>query len=221
MIKRHWKGRKPDAIVVEGPKAGGHLGFKYSDIEKPEHQLEEIFSYVKDYAVKNGDIPVIVAGGIMPEDTPFWLNEQGADAIQFGTIFAATKESGAKEKFKKALLGCKKEDIVVVDPKDYPPGSPCGLPFRIIKGSPAFISGQKEAPVCDKGYVLHKDKISGIYSICAAKDDPENNFCICNVLINAAQNGTPYQLWTVGTNAYRVNDIVSAVERMKEIKKHL
>ena len=221
LIKRHWKGRRPDAIVVEGPKAGGHLGVKYSDIEKTESELENIFPLVKDYAAKNGDIPVIVAGGIMPEDMQFWLDKQGADGVQFGTIFAATIESGAREKFKENLINCKKEDIVVVDPRGYPPGSPCGLPFRIIKGSPAFISGQKKAPVCDKGYVLHKDKTSGIYSVCAAKNDPENNFCICNVLINAAQNGTPDQLWTVGANAYRVKDIVSAVERMNEIKKHL
>ncbi len=221
LIKRHWKGRMPDAIVVEGPKAGGHLGFKYIDIQKQEHQLENIFPAVKEFADKNGDIPVIVAGGLVPEDMPFWLNERGADAVQFGTLFAATDESGANKKFKAAITSCKKDDIIVVDPKHEPPGSPCGLPFRIIKDSPMYLDTSANAPVCDKGYVLRKESVSGKYMICAAKDEPERNFCICNGLINAGFDDNKQQLWTVGEKAYLLNEIVSVRTRMDEINRYL
>ena len=102
---------------------------------KEEFRLENIFGPVKDFAQKHGDFPVIVAGGIYyHEDIVRWVNEIGADGIQMGTRFAATHESGASEDFKQAIINCREEDIIVPNK----PGSPCGLPFRIIKTSPGY-----------------------------------------------------------------------------------
>src|SRR3989338_4618885 len=95
--------RMPDAVILEGPLAGGHLGFKAEDVPKPEFRLEELFGPVKDAAQKNGNFPVIVAGGIYSrEDIVRWVN-LGADGVQIGTRFAATHESGASDEFKCAI----------------------------------------------------------------------------------------------------------------------
>ena len=106
-----------------------------ADLKKEEFRLENIFGPVKEFAQKHGDFPVIVAGGIYyHEDIVRWVNEIGADGVQMGTRFAATHESGASADFKQAIIDCREEDIIVAKK----PGSPCGLPFRIIKTSPGY-----------------------------------------------------------------------------------
>ncbi|MGB7957941.1 MAG: nitronate monooxygenase, partial [Minisyncoccia bacterium] len=111
LICRRWSrsGRMPDAVVLEGPLAGGHLGFKTEEVTRPEFQLEAIFGPVKEVAQKNGDFPVIVAGGIYTrEDIVRWVRA-GADGVQIGTRFAATHESGASQEFKNAIVAARAE----------------------------------------------------------------------------------------------------------------
>ncbi len=159
LICKRWQrtSRMPDAVVVEGPKAGGHLGFKPEDIPKPEFQLEKIFGPVKEVALKYGNFPVIVAGGIYNrEDIVYWVDVMGADGVQLGTRFAATEESGASEDFKRAILTAKEEDLVVATN----PGSPAGMPFRVIGFSPGYQQAlaQSRKPLCDQQYLLHPGK---------------------------------------------------------------
>jgi nitronate monooxygenase len=218
IIYRRWKeryDRRPDAVVVEGPMAGGHLGFSFSDVDKESFRLENIFQPIKKFAQAHGDFPVIVAGGIYyREDIVRWVNDLGADGVQMGTRFAATHESQASDEFKQAIINCREGDIIV--PKN--PGSPCGLPFRLIKTSPGYQDALKKnnRPKCTRGYVLRKDK-EGNFTVCSAKDSGDD-FCICNVLLSAhglkAEAGPIY---TIGQRGYLVDRILSVDELMDEL----
>lgn len=219
IILEKWEryGYRPDAVIVEGPKAGGHLGFKYEDLEKEECQLKNIFLPIKDLADKY-DIPVIVAGGLYYHEDLAMFAKIGADGFQLGTRFLATHESGSNFVFRGALIDCEVDDIVVADPKWNPPGSPCGLPFRIIKSSPMFIKSKLRAPCCNRGYLLQKDE-SGKYTLCGAKNDNEKYFCICNGL--GAPCGVYFDelpVWTVGANGYKIKKILPVKELMLRLK---
>lgn len=210
--ERHHK-RRPDAVVLEGPLAGGHLGFKYGDIGKTEFSLENLFPEVKEYAMAHGDFPVIVAGGIDSyEKVRFW-REQGADGTQHGTLFLATDKSGATQEFKDALVSCKEDDIIVVDGDLNPSGSPCLMSFRILRNSPMFQHGRGEKPVCKKGYVLQMDR-DGKPIPCMAMKYPDKYFCICDGLFAACGYESGPGLWTVGALAWRINKIRTVKEVM-------
>jgi len=210
--------RKIDAVVLEGPLAGGHLGFKINEITNESNKLENLFDPVKDFAQQNGNFPVIVAGGIYTHtDIINWIN-RGADGVQIGTRFLATHESTASTAFKNAVVQCAKNDITISHNKTSLPGSPSGMPFRIIKQSPMFQYGANRKVLCNKGAVLQKDS-DGKYTICNTKRNPKENFCICNGLLSAAGYAPKeLSLWTVGTNAWRINEIISVHELMNELR---
>lgn len=218
IICKKWEklGYRPDAIVLEGPLAGGHLGFKMDQIDLEANKLENLLPPVKDMAMKYGDFPVFVAGGIYTHDDILMFLRMGADGVQMGTRFLATEESSASEDYKQAVVTSREEDILVA----HDPGSPCGLPFRVIKQSPMYVSAIKKlrTPKCDKGYVLLKDK-EGKYSICPAKQSNEHHFCICNGLLSSAGYNPDKEepLYTVGTNAFRVDRILSVKSLMDEL----
>ena len=133
-----------------------------------------------------------------------------------GTRFLATEESSATEAYKQAVVKAREEDIIVA----HRPGSPCGLPFRVIKQSPMYASSLKKArtPKCDKGYVLMKDG-EGKFTVCPAKSNNEDYFCICNGLLSSGGYNTDKEepLYTVGSNAARVDKILSVKDLMKEL----
>ena len=121
----------PDAFVVEGPKAGGHLGFKEEQIEHPDFTLEKLVSDVVETVKPLGcahkkSIPIIAAGGVYTgEDIRHFL-EIGASAVQLGTRFVATNECDADESFKQSFISAKKEDLMVIK-------SPVGMPGRALR----------------------------------------------------------------------------------------
>ncbi len=218
IIHRRWwerYQRGPDAVILEGPLAGGHLGFTPADLKNQAISLETLFPPIKAFSQENGDFPVIVAGGIYyREDILRWVNELGADGVQMGTRFAATHESGATMAFKQAIVNCKPEDIIVADK----PGSPCGLPFRLLKTSPGYQLALHKGrpPKCNRGYVLRKDQ-EGKFTICSAKDSCED-FCICNVLLSAhGFTDEEAPIYTVGQRAHLVDRILSVDELMDEL----
>ena len=218
IICKKWEklGYRPDAAVLEGPLAGGHLGFRIDQIDLESNRLENLLPPVKDMARKYGDFPVIVAGGIYTHSDIVRFMEMGGDGVQMGTRFLATEESSATDGYKQAVIRAKEEDIVVA----HRPGSPCGLPFRVIKQSPMYESSLKRRrpPKCDKGYVLMKDA-DGKYSICPAKENNENYFCICNGLLSSSGYNADKEepLYTVGSNASRVDRILSVKTLMDEL----
>jgi nitronate monooxygenase len=219
IICKKWErlGYRPDAVVLEGPLAGGHLGFRLDDIDSESNKLENLLPPVKDMAAKYGDIPVIVAGGIYTHADILRFLGMGADGVQMGTRFLATEESSATAVYKQAVVQAKDEDILVA----HDPGSPCGLPFRVIKQSPMYVSSLQRLrkPKCDKGYVLLKDA-KGVFSVCPAKESNEHHFCICNGLLSSAGYNPDKEeaLYTVGTNASRIDKILSVKALMDELK---
>lgn len=218
LICKKWErlSYRPDAVVLEGPLAGGHLGFKMDEIELDSNRLENLFPPVKEIAMKYGGFPVFVAGGIYTHEDILRFLKMGADGVQMGTRFLATEESSATPEYKQAVINVREEDITVA----HKPGSPCGLPFRVIKQSPMYVSTLKRLrpPKCDKGYVLLKDK-EGRFTVCPAKESNENHFCICNGLLSSAGYNPEKEepLYTVGTNAYRIDKIVSVKALMDEL----
>lgn len=214
IIFKRWKrtGRLPDAVVVEGPRAGGHIAWR--DVEEalaPENHLDnllmQVFEVVKDW----GNIPVIAAGGVYThEDIKKYL-EMGCAGVQMGTRFLATHESGANANYKKALIECKEDDIEL----SSKPGSPCGMLFHVIKQSPFYQQAvaRERAPKCDKGYLLNKGH-------CPSKYENDKTFCICNGLLSAIDlnNADEKNLYTVGANAHRIDRILSVEELMCELQ---
>jgi len=217
LICKKWEraGYRPDAVVLEGPLAGGHLGFKFDNIWLESNKLENLFPPVKDIAIEYGDFPVIVAGGIYSNCDILRFLEMGADGVQMGTRFLVTEESSATLTYKQAVIDATRDDVTVAER----PGSPCGLPFRVLRKSPMFVSAlrQLREPRCDKGYVLLKNH-------CKANERNERGdldyFCICNGLLSSAGYNPEEEkpLYTVGTNAYRVDSILSVKELMDELK---
>jgi nitronate monooxygenase len=218
LICKKWERFKyrPDAIVLEGPLAGGHLGFRMEQIDLAENRLENLLPPVKEACLRLGNIPVIVAGGIYTNEDIRRYLAMCADGVQMGTRFLATEESSASDEYKQAVVAAKDEDIVVA----HDPGSPCGLPFRVIKQSPMYVASLSKLrkPKCDKGYVLLKDA-EGKYSRCPAKESNEHHFCICNGLLSSAGYNRDKEepLFTVGTNASRVDRIVPVKALMDEL----
>ena len=219
IICKKWEklGYRPDAVVLEGPLAGGHLGFKFDEVDLPSNALEVLLPQVKDMARKYGDFPVIAAGGIFTHDDIVSFLRQGADGVQMGTRFLATDESSADDAYKQAVVNATREDIFVA----RSPGSPCGLPFRVLRKSPMFASALagKRKPRCDKGYVLLKDP-QGRFGRCLAKEDGDHYFCICNGLLSSAGYNPEDEepLYTVGSNAYRVERVVPVKALMDELR---
>lgn len=218
LICRRWERQRyrPDAVVLEGPLAGGHLGFRADQVDLEENTLERLLPPVKEVAQAHGDFPVIVAGGIYTHEDIRRFLALGADGVQMGTRFLATDESSASDAYKQAVLRARPEDILVAND----PGSPCGLPFRVLRESPMYQSAlaRRRPPKCDKGYVLGKDA-QGRFTRCPAKEDNEHSFCICNGLRSAAGYDTAKEepLYTAGTTASRVDRILSVGGLMAEL----
>lgn len=140
--------RHPDFIVIEGPLAGGHLGF---GMDWAEYDLKTIFIEVRDYLKDEGlDIPLIPAGGIFTGSDAVEFMELGAGAVQVATRFTVTAECGLPDKVKQEYFKAGRDDIEVNEV------SPTGYPMRMIKYCPAIGSGIR--PNCEAlGYILDKD----------------------------------------------------------------
>lgn len=189
----------PDALIIEGPKAGGHLGFlpemlEAIDDKAYDEEIKNIIDLTKDYGSKYGKhIPVIVAGGIKDkEDMEHYLS-LGADGIQVATKFVTTEECDADMKYKQAYLDCKKEDIVIVK-------SPVGMPGRAILNE--FVQKTLKGPIPIK-------RCHNCIKSCDPKDTP---YCITEALANAAVGNLKEALVFCGANAYLENKIRTVKE---------
>ncbi len=194
----------PDAVVVEGPKAGGHLGFKESELEDEAYSLETVIPQVvetlKVYENEFGrKIPVIAAGGIFTGEDIYKVMKLGAHGVQMGTRFAATDECDADIRFKEAIVACKKEDIGIIK-------SPVGMPGRAIINK--FLSDTTEK----------RREFNCPWQCLAGCHADEANYCISLALNNARKGNLKHGFVFVGSNAYRVNSILPVSELMGELK---
>lgn len=209
LILKMWlrkDGVLPDAVIIEGPKAGGHLGFKYEDIESKtteefENEIKDIIKYVHEFSDKYGkSIPVITAGGIDSKEAYLRQFELGADGVQISTKFVTTVECDAHENFKQAYINSKQEDIVIVK-------SPVGMPGRAIKNKFVEMVSENRLPI---------KKCHG----CIISCKPESTqYCITDALINAAVGNIDEALVFCGANAYKETEIRSVKEVMDEFVK--
>jgi len=186
----------PDAVVVEGPLAGGHLGFKKEQISNYDYALEkilpEVISVIKPYEQHfNKNIPVIAAGGVYTGADIYKFIQLGAQGVQMATRFVATHECDASIEFKNAYLNCKNEDLTIID-------SPVGLPGRAINNQ--FLDKVSEG---------HKKPFK-CHWVCLKTCDFESApYCICAALANAKKGQLEKGFAFAGANAYRVNTITS------------
>ena len=207
LICKKWLNRYnylPDAVVVEGPKAGGHLGFKSDQLDDPafaiENLLVEVVNALKPFESEHGkEIPVIAAGGVYTGADMHRMMELGAGAVQLGTRFVATHECDAHMNFKQQYLDAKKDDIVVIK-------SPVGMPGRAIRNKflDSVTNGER-APVKCPYQCIRTCKVD------------KSPYCIAVALSNARKGKFKYGYAFAGSNAYRVDKIVSVKELMDEL----
>ncbi len=213
IIFKRWSrsGRLPDAVVVEGPLAGGHIAWRnIEEAEDPANRLENLLAEVFAVVEKWGKIPVIAAGGVWSHEDIKRFLAMGCAGVQMGTRFLATFESGANDNYKNLLVDSTEDDVELASR----PGSPCGMLFRVLKKSPFYQEALKRerAPKCDKGYLLNKGH-------CPSKYENEKTFCICNGLLSAVNlNPVEKELYTVGANAHRVNRLLHVKDLMLELQ---
>lgn len=195
----------PDAFVVEGPKAGGHLGFKPEQLDDPAFALERLVAEVLVEAKKAGEaadkkIPVIAGGGVYSGADIHKLFQAGADGVQMATRFVTTVECDASDAFKDLYIQCEKEDIQIIK-------SPVGMPGRVIRNQfVEDVEAEKKNPFACPYHCL---------TTCKGPDSP---FCIALALINAQKGRLSHGFAFAGDNAYRTDKIVTVKELVQDIQ---
>ena len=212
LVLRAWDkryARTADAVILEGPLAGGHLGFSFEQLREPEKYslavlLPEVLAVIKPFEAKYGrKIPVIVGGGIFTGTDIARMLQAGASGVQMATRFVCTDECEVSQEFKQAYLDSKEDDIVIID-------SPVGLPGRAIHNQ--FLRN------------LENDALPRLkcpYQCLTTCNIAKARYCIALALINAYQGDMDKGLVFCGQNAYRVNEIVSVKKLMAELREEI
>lgn len=190
----------PDAFVVEGPKAGGHLGFKPEEIHDSKYNLENLVSEVKEVTTGimkkyKKAIPVIAAGGIYTGRDIFQIMKNGASAVQLGTRFIATEECDASPEFKQAFTSASSKDIKIIK-------SPVGLPGRTIFNQ--FLLQAHEG---------NRRPLNCKYNCIKTCDPKSTLYCISSALLEAYRGNLKDGFAFSGSNAGKVQNI-STVKRV-------
>ena len=204
IIAGKWKrnfNKLPDAVVVEGAKAGGHIGYDSDEvIEGRAPKLENLIMEVIDYAnTFDPKIPVIAAGGVFDGKDIARYIKLGASGVQMGTRFVCTDECDVHQSFKQAYLDAKEEDLVIIK-------SPVGMPGRVINSKfvENVIKGKTTPTKCNFRCLR----------TCNPKKAP---YCIAKALAKAAEGNLDEGFVFAGSNAYRCNEIVSVKHLMDEL----
>lgn len=207
IICEKWKSNYnylPDAFVVEGPKAGGHLGFKTEQIDDDDYRLEklvpEIVKELRVFEEKNNKrIPLFAAGGIYTGGDIKKIMQLGADGVQMGTRFVTTSECDASEDFKQAYIRAEESDIEIIK-------SPVGMPGRAIFSN--FIQKVKDGK---------KQPLKCPFKCIKTCDISSSPYCIITALINALKGNFENGFAFAGSNAFRANKIISVKETFKSL----
>ena len=204
IICKKWKaaGKMPGAVIVEGPKSGGHQGAKYEELFAPEHQLEAILPPIKEERDKWGDFPIIAAGGIWDNNDIKNIMALGADAVQMGTRFIGTYECDASDVLKQVLIDAKEEDIVIVS-------SPVGYPGRAVKTNliKTLEPGEKKIQ-CISNCVFPCERGKGANRV---------GYCIADSLGDAYLGRLQSGLFFSGANGWRLKELVHVKDLIDEL----
>lgn len=206
LICRNWKkkyDRLPDLVIVEGPEAGGHLGFSYDDIIGRKYTLEGIIGEVLETAVKieneqGKKIPVIAAGGIYTKDDITRFLKLGAAGVQMASRFVVTEECDASENFKQAYINASKDDIQIIK-------SPVGMPGRAIRNPFILRAEQQREKIQHCTHCLKSCKFS------------EAPYCITEALINSVNGDTDNGLIFCGSNTDRIKEMTTVRKIINEL----
>ena len=196
--------RTADFLVIEGPLAGGHLGFsreQLDDIPSLDYDTEirDIIALKQTYEEKyQASIPVFVAGGMFTSEDVKHVLELGADGIQAATRFVATEECDASDAYKQAYVNASEEDVVIIQ-------SPVGMPGRAIKN--AFIERMLAAP----------EKISHCFNCLKACNPATAPYCITQALINAVIGDLDHGLIFCGSRVGEIAEITTVAKLMQEL----
>ena len=200
----HHYQRMPDLVVIEGPKAGGHLGFSREQLDEIDtmdydEEIRQIIACKEEYEKRyEKKIPVIVAGGIFDKTDIEHAFELGADGVQIASRFVATEECDASEAYKQAYINAKEEDVQIIQ-------SPVGMPGRALRN--ALIERVEK----------EKEPIKKCYN-CLAKCNPGKvPYCITKALIDAVKGDVENGLVFCGSNVGRINQMMSVHELMQEL----
>ena len=208
LILRGWAKRferTAGALIVEGPLAGGHLGFSAEQLEDlNEHSLDKIVpeavEAVKPYEDRFGHrIPIIAAGGIFTGGDIARMLSLGASGVQMATRFVCTEECDAAQEFKQTYLDTTEEDIVIVK-------SPVGLLGRAVRNK--FLKDLE---------AIDKLRIKCAYHCLTVCKVAEAKFCIAQALLNAYKGNVDQGLIFCGQNAHRIHKIVTVKELIAEL----
>jgi NAD(P)H-dependent flavin oxidoreductase YrpB (nitropropane dioxygenase family) len=209
IISKKWLSRfdyLPDAFVVEGPKAGGHLGFKPEDIDSPDHSLErlvpEVVDCVKEFEDKKGRrIPVIAAGGIYSGADIKRFLDLGAAGVQMGTRFVATHECDADDRFKQSYVNAHEQDVTIIK-------SPVGMPGRAILNK--FIEDMREGA---------RKPFKCVFKCVSTCEQEKTPYCIAAALLNAMKGNLEKGFAFCGSNVPRISGIQSVRELVDSLQR--
>ncbi|MBN2172655.1 MAG: nitronate monooxygenase [Bacteroidales bacterium] len=197
LIFRYWANKYnnvPDAVVVEGPMAGGHLGFKKENLGEnrvPLHLIvEETVAAIQPFEFTFGkSIPVIAGGGITTGKDMYDIMQAGASAVKVGTRFVTTHECDASLAYKESYIAARKEDIVIIE-------SPVGLPGRVVMNQfvQQIMDGEAKPFKCP-------------WKCLSSCDFRKAPFCIAKALFNSARGNMDEGFAFAGANAHKATEI--------------
>jgi nitronate monooxygenase len=195
--------RLPDAIVVEGPKSGGHQGFTYEQCYQDEYQLENLIKPIKEEIKNWGDFPLIAAGGVWDHEDIKKMMELGADGVQMGTRFIGTHECDASDNFKEVLIAAKEEDIQLLK-------SPVGYPARGVRTNLIEMVDKREGPAIKC--------ISNCVAPCHRGVEAKAvGYCIADRLSDAYLGKKETGLFFTGSNGYKLDELISVKELLNKL----
>ncbi|MDD3337425.1 MAG: nitronate monooxygenase family protein [Lachnospiraceae bacterium] len=199
--------RMPDLLVIEGPLAGGHLGFHREQLDQfagdaYEAEIRKIMDIVREYGIKyNKEIPVVLAGGIDDHEKVAHAMSLGVQGVQVATRFVTTVECDADERYKQSYIQAKQEDIIIVK-------SPVGMPGRAIRNT--FMKKVEE-----EGRI----PVKTCHQCLVKCDRAAIPYCITDAMINAALGNLDKALLFCGANAYKAERIETVKEVMDSLMK--
>lgn len=194
----------PDLIIVEGPKAGGHLGFSREQLaeitpEQYDDEIRRIITCAKEFGDKHEKhIPVIMAGGVFDSKDVAHALSLGAEGVQVASRFVATYECDASEAYKDAYIWADEEDLEIVQ-------SPVGMPGRVLHN--VFMQQVEEK----------KEPITRCYQCLEHCNPAKVPYCITKALVNAVKGDLDHGLIFCGANVGRIKKMMSVHDLMQDL----
>ena len=205
LILRTWLrkyNRRPDAIIIEGPLCGGHLGFKYEQLEHPQdYSMEKLLKDVQTVlGPDHQDIPLIAAQGVNGKEDIENYVSMGYAGVQIGTRLICTEESGMERSGQQVYIDATNDDIIVIQ-------SPVGLPVRVLR-----------TPLVDRVLAGKHEVFSCPYKCLATCDMKKVPFCIAQALLASRAGDVENGLFMTGANVEAIQDVIPVKEFFKSLE---